>query len=127
MALRRRQLQAALGPGEEVVTLTSFPRLGAGEHTEPPSAARRGGPVARSRFVADDVITPHPRFASLTRNIRERRGERVEVLVPVYMDTHTGAPADTAAASAAPRAHRLPPPAFAFTVLTTAIGEPLAE
>ena len=31
----------------------------------------------------------HPRFATLTANIRKRRGRKVNIKVPLYIDTHT--------------------------------------
>lgn len=47
------------------------------------------GPVAESLFLADEVINPHPRFATLTRNIRRRRGRKVDIRVPLFKDTRT--------------------------------------
>ena len=35
------------------------------------------------------AINPHPRFPSLTANIRRRRGQRVRVSIPAYRDAHT--------------------------------------
>ncbi|CAN0540987.1 unnamed protein product, partial [Scytosiphon promiscuus] len=43
--------------------------------TDPPASPE--GPIAQSQYVPDSVINPHPRFAALTANIRERRGRKV--------------------------------------------------
>ena len=50
-----------------------FPLLGVGDFTGLGLETR--GPVANSRFVPDEIINPHPRFATLTQNIRKRRGK----------------------------------------------------
>ena len=39
--------------------------------------------------VPDEVISPIPRFATLTRNIRTRRGEKVRIRVPLWEDERT--------------------------------------
>lgn len=90
MALRRSEIAKLLDEGEIVLTLTSFPRTGVAEYTYPPTIPY--GPVARSKFTSDAVINPHPRFATLTRNIRTRRGSNVEILVPLYIDKNTPQP-----------------------------------
>lgn len=93
MRLRRAILEAHLRPGEKIVTLGSFPRLGAGDFVHEPSAQGKpltsGGPVAASAYVPDAVINPHPRFGTLTQNIRMRRGENVDIRVPLMQDENT--------------------------------------
>ena len=37
-----------------------------------------------SYFVLDSTINTHPRFANLVQSIRERRGEKVEIRVPLF-------------------------------------------
>lgn len=91
MRLRRKQVQDILGEDEYIVSVTAFPRLGCREYTWPSHPA---GPsendVSRSLFWTDRAIYPgHPRFKSLTRNIRERRGEKVRINVPIYSDQNT--------------------------------------
>lgn len=46
-------------------------------------------PYSQSAYVPDYIINPHPRFAALTRNIRARRGKKVDIHVPLYRDVHT--------------------------------------
>jgi glutamate--cysteine ligase catalytic subunit len=87
MALRREGMQKLLQTDEVALTLTAFPRQGCPRFTFPDT--KPGGPIARSLFTSDDSISPHPRFATLTRNIRVRRGEKVNIRVPLYMDEHT--------------------------------------
>lgn len=45
--------------------------------------------ASQSQFVLDSTINTHPRFASLVKSIRERRGEKVEIRVPLYKDERT--------------------------------------
>ena len=91
MRKRRARLLAALKPDEICPTVPCFPLLGVGQWTEP--AAAPGGPVAKSLFVPDECINPHPRFAALTQNIRRRKGSKVDIRMPRFVDTHTPAPA----------------------------------
>jgi glutamate--cysteine ligase catalytic subunit len=46
-------------------------------------------PASESRFVIDSSINPHPRFSGLVKSIRERRGSKVDIKVPIFQDTHT--------------------------------------
>ncbi|CAM9584264.1 unnamed protein product, partial [Phaeothamnion confervicola] len=87
MRLRRKRLLAVLRPNEIAPTVTNFPLLGVGQCTELP--APTAGPVARSEYLSDAVINPHPRFAALTCNIRERRGSKVDIRVPLFRDAQT--------------------------------------
>lgn len=89
MALRRREVEALLGPGQSVMTLTAFPRIGCEDSTVPPTQPY--GPYARSFYTSDEVISPHPRFPTLSRNIRFRRGTKVDIRVPLFRDERTPA------------------------------------
>jgi len=44
---------------------------------------------SKSQFTNDYIINSHPRFGCLARNIRSRRGEKVEILVPIFKDKNT--------------------------------------
>jgi len=44
---------------------------------------------SKSKFVIDGTENPHPRFSGIMKSIRERRGEKVKILVPIYPDTNT--------------------------------------
>mmetsp|Transcript_17107 Transcript_17107/g.52533 ORF Transcript_17107/g.52533 Transcript_17107/m.52533 type:complete len:736 (-) Transcript_17107:2200-4407(-) len=99
MRLRRRRLLAALAPDEIAPYMVNFPLLGVGEFCEPWAPPR--GPVANAEAIPDSVINPHPRFGTLTRNIRTRRGANVDIQLPLFRDERTpefaeGAPPDAA-------------------------------
>lgn len=44
---------------------------------------------SQSRFAIDSTENPHPRFPGLMKSIRERRGEKVKILIPIYRDEST--------------------------------------
>ena len=46
-------------------------------------------PASKSQFVIDQTINTHPRFAGLVKSIRERRGSKVEIRVPLFKDEKT--------------------------------------
>lgn len=92
MRYRREEVSQLLEPDEVVMSLTSFPRLGAKDFTVPPTKPSTEG-ASQSLFIPDEVIFPgHPRFKTLTRNIRLRRGEKVAINVPVFKDKNTPSP-----------------------------------
>ncbi|PKX88795.1 glutamate--cysteine ligase [Aspergillus novofumigatus IBT 16806] len=80
-----------MAPNEVPITLTTFPRLGTKDDYiqpyYPPS-----GPALRSQFVPDEIANPHIRFPTLAANIRSRRGRKVELNVPVFVDKNTPVP-----------------------------------
>lgn len=91
--MKRRRVLAKdhMDPGECPITMTTFPRLGTKtdftSHYFPPS-----GPALRSQFVPDEIANPHIRFPTLAANIRERRGRKVEINVPIFKDKNTPIP-----------------------------------
>ncbi len=87
MALRRTEIANLLDDNECVLTMTAFPRLGVADFTSPTQLPF--GPVARSLFTSDQVINPHPRFGTLTRNIRVRRTGKVDITLPLFVDENT--------------------------------------
>ena len=89
MRLRRKRLMLALRENEIAPTVSTFPLLGAlgDDGTVPPTKV--GGPVTESEYIGDEIINPHPRFGTLSKNIRERRGEKVSIRVPLFRDTNT--------------------------------------
>mmetsp|Transcript_116127 Transcript_116127/g.375233 ORF Transcript_116127/g.375233 Transcript_116127/m.375233 type:complete len:678 (-) Transcript_116127:161-2194(-) len=82
MRLRRARLLAALADDEIAPTVVNFPLMGVGDFVHPP--ARAGGPASLSDSVPDACINPHPRFGTLTGNIRLRRGGKVDIRVPLF-------------------------------------------
>ncbi|XP_071492042.1 glutamate--cysteine ligase catalytic subunit-like [Diadema antillarum] len=94
MKARRQQLLDSLDAekGETTVTITAFPRLGCLDSTFPPCQMTEKS-ITKSIFVPDQTIhSSHPRFRTLTENIRKRRGEKVCINVPIYRDVNTPAP-----------------------------------
>jgi len=87
LRLRRKRILSALQKDEIAPTVTAFPLMGTTDFTDPPFEA--GGPAAESSYCSDALINPHPRFGTLTANIRKRRGEKVNIKVPLYMDENT--------------------------------------
>lgn len=95
MRYRREEVEQLLNEGEVIMSLTSFPRLGCPDFTDPLSVPTPNEGATRSLFFPDDAIFPgHPRFKTLSRNIRERRGEKVAINLPVYRDKNTAIPVD---------------------------------
>ena len=90
MTLRRRRLLSVLKPGEVAPTVSTFFLLGAtvggGAGRDADMGVKHAG---NSNYVTDDIINGHPRFATLTGNIRARRGKNVCIKVPLYRDLNT--------------------------------------
>ncbi|QSL65370.1 hypothetical protein MERGE_002680 [Pneumocystis wakefieldiae] len=91
MRNRRHIIKKYIKPNEVILTLTSFPRLGApGIFTDPYYPPR--GNISCSLFLPDEIISPHIRFPTLTKNIRLRRGRKVVINVPIFIDENTPIP-----------------------------------
>ncbi|XP_078069377.1 glutamate--cysteine ligase catalytic subunit isoform X3 [Mustelus asterias] len=87
MKLRRQEVFSLLKVNETICTITAFPRLGCHQFTQPvhePKPVESG--ASKSLFFPDEAINRHPRFSTLTRNIRHRRGEKIVINVPIYKD-----------------------------------------
>lgn len=97
MRYRRQEVSELLNADEVVMSLTNFPRLGAPNFTWPlyqPQPENEQG-AARSSYFPDEAIFPgHPRFKTLTRNIRQRRGEKVNIQLTVFKDENTKLPVE---------------------------------
>lgn len=89
MRLRRKRLLTELREDEVAPTFSTFPLLGAmgDDGSVPPTKV--GGAVTLSDYIGDGIINPHPRFGTLSANIRQRRGEKVNIRVPLFRDTNT--------------------------------------
>uniref|UniRef100_F6ZGZ0 Glutamate--cysteine ligase n=1 Tax=Ciona intestinalis TaxID=7719 RepID=F6ZGZ0_CIOIN len=94
MRFRRGQVKALLKPSEMLLSLTGSPRIGCNDFIGPPECVPRPilSPASKSVYFPDCGITRHPRFPFLTRNIRERRGSKVEINIPIFKDTNTKCP-----------------------------------
>lgn len=96
MKLRRKICNQYLEKDEYLVSMCSFPRLGCVEdskttflYPEIDFSDADHVNASNSLFVPDEIISPHPRFKTLTKNIRLRRTEKVAINVPVYHDKLT--------------------------------------
>lgn len=95
MQYRRAEASTLLKDGEVIMSITNFPRLGCPNFTSPPYSPTPQSGVTRSLFFPDQAIFPgHPRFKTLSSNIRERRGEKVAINLPVFRDVNTKIPVD---------------------------------
>lgn len=93
MKARRKEVETLLGENEYVFSLTAFPLMGCENFTHPVVQADPQSSVSRSLFWPDAAIFEgHPRFKTLTRNIRCRRGEKVAINIPVFQDENTPDP-----------------------------------
>ena len=91
------------GHGLQIVSLTNVPTLGTPNHVdageELNAAAKKliqeGKDLSelnkhsKSNFVLDATINSHPRFSGLAQSIRERRGSKVDIRVPIFKDERT--------------------------------------
>ena len=89
MRLRRRRLLTELNEHEIAPTITTFYLLGALGNDGTVPASEIGGSRTESEYIGDSIINPHPRFGTLTQNIRMRRGEKVNIRVPLFRDVNT--------------------------------------
>ncbi|XP_064652181.1 glutamate--cysteine ligase catalytic subunit-like [Lineus longissimus] len=92
---RRREAVLALcnEPDESLLSIVSFPRLGCKNFTVPSHEPTPNAGSSQSLFLPHEIITKgHPRFRTLTRNIRQRRGERPPINIPIFKDTNTPSP-----------------------------------
>ncbi|KAJ8595689.1 GCS-domain-containing protein [Rhizopogon salebrosus TDB-379] len=92
MHYRRTLARKHLKANEIPFTFTSFPRLGTpGVFTEPhfsPDDAKS----SHSLFLPEEITNPHARFPTLTANIRSRRGSKVAINLPLFIDERTPRP-----------------------------------
>jgi glutamate--cysteine ligase catalytic subunit len=89
MRLRRKRILTVLNENEIAPTVSAFPMIGAlgDDGTVPPTKV--GGDRTLSEYIGDGIINPHPRFGTLTANIRQRRGSKVNIRVPLFRDINT--------------------------------------
>eukprot|EP00606_Chrysophyceae_sp_TOSAG23-5_P001247 GSChrysophyteH2.ASY1.ANO1.920.1 assembled CDS len=80
MQLRRQRLHMALNDDELAPSMSNFPMLGVEGYRCSFSGEENRGVFANSPYIRDTIINPHPRFGTLTQNIRTRRGCNVNSL-----------------------------------------------
>ncbi len=81
-----------------ISNISSFPLLGVGQYATGGGAGTEFSTEknhdSASIYTFDSGINPHPRFPTLTRSIRARRGKKVAISVPLYVDSRTRVGAD---------------------------------
>ena len=93
MRLRRQQINDLLDKDEYCSSLATFPLLGCQNFTYPSYQVNIPQPITQSCFIPDETIYKlHPRFTSVAENIRKRRGSKVIVYVPIFVDKCTPRP-----------------------------------
>lgn len=94
MRLRREEMKRFLTePGETVQSIVAFPRLGCPDFTFPNFKPTPNKGFSCSLFYPDQAVRQSvPRFGSVTQNIRERRGSKVAINVPIFKDLNTPSP-----------------------------------
>ncbi|KAG5885191.1 Glutamate--cysteine ligase [Gonioctena quinquepunctata] len=95
MRKRREQVSRFLDSDEVLMSITSFPRLGCENFTHPVTKPTPNKGVTGSMFFSDATIYPgHPRYTNTTNNIRQRRGEKPYINLPIFQDDNTIIPVD---------------------------------
>ncbi|XP_058958871.2 glutamate--cysteine ligase catalytic subunit-like isoform X1 [Pocillopora verrucosa] len=94
MSLRREEMKRFLTePGETVQSIVAFPRLGCPNFTFPFFEPTPNKGLSCSMFIPDQAVCQNQlRFSSMTQNIRERRGSKVAINVPIFKDINTPSP-----------------------------------
>lgn len=87
LRMRRRRLHMVLDDDEIAPSVSNFPMLGVEGYSH---SRNKLGPIAQSKYISDEIINPHPRFGTLTSNIRSRRGETVNIELPLSQEFDKG-------------------------------------
>ena len=91
LELGRKKMKALLkeiDPDLFPVSLPCFPLMGVGDYFYPRDHENSNS-VCSSIYLDDQIICPHPRFPTLTRNIVARRGRPLEMYAPLFVDEAT--------------------------------------
>ncbi|KAJ1517105.1 hypothetical protein HMI55_000623 [Coelomomyces lativittatus] len=99
-SIGRKAAEKYLNENEFLCAITCFPLLGVIEKGVatcfyPPINLNDGKEhmeTSQSHYIPDVAINPHPRFKTLTANIRKRRGAKVSINLPLYKDEKTLCP-----------------------------------
>ena len=82
-----------------LLSMPSYPALGDGKYFDSSTKEIRdididvnpseNNVVSRSAYTHDELTNSHNRFSALIKNIRDRRGKKVEIKVPIFVDENT--------------------------------------
>ncbi|WRT68069.1 uncharacterized protein IL334_005044 [Kwoniella shivajii] len=91
MRFRRQIIRSHLKDHELPITITAWPRLGVSNEffTDPETKPDSEKSSSKSEYVGELLTNPHARFPTLTANIRQRRGSKVDIRVPLFIDKQT--------------------------------------
>ncbi|KAI0049977.1 glutamate-cysteine ligase catalytic subunit [Auriscalpium vulgare] len=92
MRFRRNLARKNMDRNQIPVTFTSFPRLGVPGRFTKPYYDPADAVSSHSLFLPEQITNPHARFPTLTANIRKRRGSKVAINLPIFVDTRTPRP-----------------------------------
>lgn len=94
MRSRRQMASRSLVPNEKLFSMTTFPALGSFDSLwDANKEIPKDAPYSHSKLLPDIVISSHPRFSTLTSNIRKRRGSiPIKIALPVFRDYNTDWP-----------------------------------
>ncbi|KAG9316626.1 hypothetical protein JVU11DRAFT_2680 [Chiua virens] len=92
MITRRLLTRRHLNANEVPITITSFPRLGVPGVFTDPYFSPEDAKSSHSLFLPEEITNPHARFPTLTANIRSRRGSKVAINLPIFIDDKTPRP-----------------------------------
>ncbi|WWC88384.1 uncharacterized protein L201_003295 [Kwoniella dendrophila CBS 6074] len=94
MRFRRQIIRSHLKKHELPITITAWPRLGVSNaiFTDPETYPDPESSSSKSNYVGQLLTNPHARFPTLTANIRQRRGSKVDIRVPLFIDENTTIP-----------------------------------
>nr|XP_018262051.1 glutamate-cysteine ligase catalytic subunit [Kwoniella dejecticola CBS 10117]OBR84209.1 glutamate-cysteine ligase catalytic subunit [Kwoniella dejecticola CBS 10117] len=94
MRFRRQIIRSHLKKHELPITITAWPRLGVSDavFTDPETRPDTEKSSSKSEYVGELLTNPHARFPTLTANIRQRRGSKVDIRVPLFIDENTEVP-----------------------------------
>ncbi|SCV03372.1 LAMI_0H07624g1_1 [Lachancea mirantina] len=90
MQIRRKLVEQRLaGRGCRLAAMAVFPRMGCEDFSDIKNVWDHHNNASKSLYLPDEVTNRHARFPTLTANIRTRRGEKVNIQVPMYKDKFT--------------------------------------
>lgn len=91
-----KNVYAFTKPGMEILSLPFLPLMGTRQFREDLEMEGKskeeiveGNIYSRSEMISDEITRQHPRYLTITRTVRERRGENPKILAPLYKDKKT--------------------------------------
>lgn len=97
MNIKSKTHDSESNPNKTFLLSTSiFPKIGYADYYIRPNGERipyvereESNEFSRSKYYIDETVSKHVRFPTLTRNTMLRKGDRVEINVPLFVDKNT--------------------------------------